>query len=104
MSEISNLIIAALALHRISVLMRDDVGPFEILYKFRKFIGVYFNDSNILAGKNEFAKWWSCINCHGLWIAAFMFVCYSINADISMAIFTILAISGLSSLIDYNLG
>lgn len=69
-------IILALATYRISNLLVNENGPFEILEIFRHKIGVKYNDSNIPYGLNQFAELFTCIYCLSIWIGIIISLLY----------------------------
>ena len=51
-----------------SLLVRED-GPFDIFAKFRRLVGVSYNEYSIPVGKNVFAKLLICIWCASVWVS-----------------------------------
>lgn len=71
-------LILSLATYRISNLLIDESGPFELLDIFRYKIGVRHNDKNIPYGLNQFAELFTCIYCLSIWIGVVITVSYTI--------------------------
>jgi len=61
-------LIAGLAVFRISSLAAKEDGPYGILEKFRKFVGVRIDEFGNTYGKNEFSRGLLCIWCNSVWI------------------------------------
>lgn len=63
-------VILIFAAWRITSLLVDEDGPFDILAKFRRLAGVYYDEFNNRQGKNVVAKAMTCVWCFSVWIAA----------------------------------
>lgn len=64
-------LILSLATWRLSSLIAvpDDDGPWEMFLRFRKFVGVEYDDeTGFFYGKNEFAKGILCVWCISFWV------------------------------------
>jgi hypothetical protein len=64
------LLIASLAVWRISSLLAREDGPWDIFVRFRLMIGFKYNKSSELEATNGFAKGLECVWCSSLWFAA----------------------------------
>ena len=74
-----------------SLLVRED-GPFDILARFRYFIGVRYDDYSRTYGKNVVAKAFTCVWCISLWIS--LATTFFINpANVAQYFITWLAVS-----------
>lgn len=62
-------VVLSLASWRITSLLVNEAGPFDIFAKFRHFIGVYYDEYSHVKGKNVIAKAFTCIWCLGFWIS-----------------------------------
>lgn len=61
-------VIASLAIWRLSYLIVDEEGPFDVFYTFRRLLGVHLEDGVIVAN-NVFAKLVLCIYCTTVWVS-----------------------------------
>ena len=63
-------LILALAVFRIAYMFtQPEEGPFDIVIKFRHWIGVRYDERSEAYGQNEFAKVFTCIYCLSVWLA-----------------------------------
>lgn len=105
MIDIPMIVLIALAIARISAILTNESGPFDLALRFRLLIGVrYFNfgqdaegntiieyldidevfnaskfgtmDQHFLAGDNVFSRLVSCIYCCSVWVSAVLFGIY----------------------------
>lgn len=68
-----DLIVACLALWRITSLFQSENGPFDIFYKFRELVGIHHDDDGNIA---EIENRWlprliSCVWCLSMFLALF---------------------------------
>lgn len=78
-------IIVALATWRITSLIVREDGPYDIFAKFRKWIGVYYDELNIPQGKNVIAKGITCVWCASVWFSfAVSFFAFDYGANIRL--------------------
>jgi len=67
-------IFIAIAAWRIAHLLVHEDGPWDIVAKFRRLIGVRTDEYSQVYGKNQIAKLFTCVWCLSIWfgfIAAF---------------------------------
>lgn len=62
-------VVLSLASWRITSLLVNEGGPFDIFARFRGFIGVYYDEYSNVHGKNVFAKAFTCVWCLGFWVS-----------------------------------
>lgn len=76
MPNLSTIIVLGLVCWRITSLIVDEGGPYNIFAKIRKLIGVYYDEWSVRKGRNEFAKGLTCIWCASIWVAFFVATAY----------------------------
>jgi len=67
-------LILALATWRLSSLIVNEAGPWDLLAKFRAWIGIYYDDHSEVQGKNVVARAMTCVWCISIWVALFLTV------------------------------
>ena len=65
-------LILALATWRITSLLYVEDGPYLILARLRRYIGVYYDTESKRQGANELAKAFNCPACLSVWIGGFV--------------------------------
>ena len=60
--------ILVLACYRLSILLIDDDGPFDLLSRFRDRIGVEYDEYGNRTATHEIAKLFNCVYCLSLWL------------------------------------
>lgn len=71
-------IIISLAVWRISSLLVDEMGPYQVFELFRFTIGVRHNEQGTAYGLNEFAEVFCCLYCLSIWVAMLTFILYAL--------------------------
>ena len=71
-------LILALATWRLSSLLVNEDGPWDLLAKLRKLIGIYYDERSEPQGKNVVAQAMICVWCISVWVGLFMTVMYSL--------------------------
>jgi len=71
-----NVVILSLATWRISSLLVDEDGPFEIFMKLRNLVGVKFDAEGYVYGSNELSKQFVCLWCMSLWVGILLSIIY----------------------------
>ena len=72
----TDFIILALATWRLSSLLTDEAGPFNVMERLRYLLGVRYTSDMIPYGKNELARGVLCGWCNSVWIGVFWTVLY----------------------------
>lgn len=75
---IMDYLILALATWRLSSLIVNEAGPWDLLAKARALIGIYYDDHSMLQGKNMIARAMICVWCSSVWVGIFVTVLYLI--------------------------
>lgn len=63
-------LVIALAIWRLSSLLAEEYGPFDIFEKFRTLIGVVYDEHSARYGTNVIAKGVVCVWCNSVWFSA----------------------------------
>lgn len=71
--SLSKIIILAFASWRLSNLLVNEEGPGKILHKFRKLVGVYYDEWSDKKSDNLVGSLFICVWCMAVWIS-FIFV------------------------------
>ena len=61
------LILSILAVWRFTSLISREMGPYSILFRFRKWAGVKYDDQGQIAARNELALGLICPWCSSVW-------------------------------------
>lgn len=93
-------IIFAFAAYRIGSLLSWEIGPYGILDKLRRFVGVRYDSGSKPFGQNELAKMILCVYCNTVWIAIISIVLYYIFGNVIVGLATPFAVSGAAILIN----
>lgn len=81
------------------MLVRES-GPFEILDKFRYWIGIRWGENNQKYGKNVIAKLFLCVWCLSIWVAFAVAWMSGYSVNIHTYVIVSLAISAVAILMD----
>ncbi len=82
-----------------SLLVRED-GPYDILAKFRRYIGVYFDEFSRPQGRNVIAKAFTCVWCLSVWMGLGLAWASEYSTNVLKYIGVALALSALAIIID----
>lgn len=63
------LYVNSLATWRITSLLVQETGPYDVFNKFRDLVGIEYNEFSRRIPTNEFAKMFSCFWCCSIWVA-----------------------------------
>ena len=95
-----NYLILALATWRISSLLANEDGPYNIFERLRNCVGVYYDDYSNAQGKNELAKMLICGWCSSVWIGLVLTIGYWLLGDVVVWLVLPLALSAAAIIID----
>lgn len=93
-----NLLLLALATWRLTNLLTDEQGPFDMFVHMRHKLGVRKNAQNENYGITELGKLFSCIWCLSPWIGLLFSVVYYLRRGVAIAITLPLSLSALALL------
>jgi len=99
MITIVYLVIFILATYRLSHMLTYDYGPYEIISKFRHWIGVKYDERSIPYGTNEFSKGAICQYCNSVWFGVMITLLYLWLGHTAIWLCLPLALSGITVLI-----
>ena len=68
--DITQFLILSLATWRISSLLVNEAGPWDIFERLRSLVGVRYDDYSIKYAKNNLAELFMCVWCMSLWVGA----------------------------------
>lgn len=90
-----------MAVWRLSSLLANEDGPFDIFARPRNLLGVKYDKNNETYGTNWISKGIICIWCNSVWVAAF--VALSLSDDFVIWLINTLALSTIAIIIDSKL-
>jgi hypothetical protein len=101
MISVTYLVIYALAVFRLSEMLVIDDGMFDVFINIRG----WFNKAPAGNGlRRTIANGLQCVHCVGVWFALLFSFCIFFPTPVTDFIITVLAVSGLQSIISNNLG
>lgn len=74
-------LILALATWRVSSLLANEDGPYNVFGRLRNYAGVYYDDHSNAQGKNELARMLICLWCSSTWIGLVLAAGYWLLGD-----------------------
>ena len=92
------IILLALATWRISSLLANETGPYQMFERFRYRIGVRYNEASMAYGQNEFAKLFTCVYCVSIFVFIAAAVLYYFQPGLSFWLSLPLALSAVACL------
>ena len=94
-------LILALATFRISSLLADEDGPYNVLETFRQAVGVKRDDTGEQYALNKFADGLICIWCNSVWVGLGLTVAYmSVSKSMTILLCMPLAFSTIAIVIE----
>lgn len=97
--ETLNFAVFALAVWRLASLFANESGPFDILLRFRAFVGVRFDASGKYATR-QFAKGLICVWCSSLWFAVVIVGFYHFVPGPTFFVCVVFALSTIAVLLE----
>lgn len=110
MLDISYVVVLGLVCWRITSLLVNEDGPLDIFARFRRRIGVYYDEYSNVHGKNVIARALTCVWCTSVWVAVplAIFASYSANnrtwIALAQFLFYALSISAMAIVVDNLVG
>jgi hypothetical protein len=93
-------IIVGLAVWRLSSLIVNEDGPFEVFAKFRDFSGVRYDSFSKPYGKNQFANLITCVWCTSVWVGLLLATGYFLAPTVTIWVSVPLGLSSLAVIIE----
>lgn len=94
------LLILGLATWRISSLLVNEDGPWDLLGRLRDMLGVTYDEHSLPVGSNVIAKLFTCVWCISPWVAGSVYLSWVWIPTTTLAIMTVLALSTFAVLIE----
>ena len=76
-------IILTLATWRISSLLVNEMGPYDIFETLRYRLGVRYDERSVRYGNNEIAKLFVCVWCLSVWVGSAWATLWGINENMA---------------------
>jgi len=95
-------LIFSLATWRLSSLLVNEAGPFDMFVKIRELTGIQHNEEKeplVIPGR-LFAELLSCVWCTSVWVAIFLFVASQLCLTLALFISTPLALSAVAIILE----
>lgn len=96
------LIFLSVVCWRLSMMLFQEYGPFDIIVRFRDWIGVLNDPKEGCSGKNVLAKLFCCYKCLSVWIGLFLAILFY-RVDVLQTIILALFFSGATIFIEEKL-
>lgn len=90
----TDLLILSLAVYRITMLLVSEFGPYDVLERFRRWVGVHYDENLQRTGSNEIAKALTCVWCTSVWLGLAVGVVYGLWPQITIMVAFPFAIMG----------
>lgn len=99
---LERLFIVGLVVWRISNLLVNEEGPFDIFVLLRRIVGVRYDEYSVAYGKNVVARALTCVWCTSFWVSLVCcpLVFIGISANIPDIILAVLALNSIAILIN----
>lgn len=93
-------IILGLATWRLSSLLVDEDGPFDIFARLRALLGVRYNKSNDAYSFNQVGTALTCVWCTSIWVAIMLTISYSFYSKETLIVCLPFALSAVAIAIE----
>ena len=93
-------LIVALATWRVSLLLVREAGPGDILARFRRFVGVYYDELSQPVRKNVIADALTCVWCTSVWVGFFFAALWLIHERLAFYVALPFALSAVVIILD----
>lgn len=91
--------ILGLACWRLSSLLVDEDGPWDMFARLRYKLGVRYDERSVAFGSTMLSNLLLCIWCSSVWVAGSIFLAYLIFPQATLCLMTPLALSALAILV-----
>lgn len=94
-----SVLLAMMATWRLSSLLAQEGGPFDLLSKLRYTVGVRFDEHSLPYGTNVVSRGIICRYCNSMWLGIFFWVLICISPTLGVYIAMPFAISGFVTMV-----
>lgn len=94
--DLFSFVLFGLATWRITSLIVDEDGPFDMFVKFRSFIGVYYDEYSQAQGRNVVARAFTCFWCASIWVSVVVALLAGYYSTLLEFFVSVLALSALA--------
>ncbi len=95
-----DLLILGLATWRISSLIANENGPWDVLARFRDLAGVRYDQMSQRYGLNVFGSLVMCVWCLSPWVGLGVYVSYRVWPTPTLTVATVLALSAFAVVVE----
>lgn len=99
--QVYKFVLIGMAVWRLSSLLANEDGPFDVFAKLRNLLGVEYDKNGESYGTTWISKGILCIRCNSIWVAAI--VALSLSDDFATWLIHTLALSTTAIIIDSKL-
>lgn len=99
--EVYKFILIGMAVWRLSSLLANEDGPFDLFARIRNAVGVKYNKESETYGTNWFSKGIICVWCNSIWVAGLVAIYFS--DDFAIWLIHTLALSTTAIIVDSKL-
>ncbi len=98
------IVILGLSTYRLTKLLFNEAGPFDIFGKLRLIVGVAYDEHSNRIAKNPVAEIFNCPHCLGVWVGFAIWGSYYLWTPLLFWLYIPLALSAISSLLFLRFG
>jgi hypothetical protein len=99
METIFYFVVLSLAVYRLSIMLVDESGPFDIFDKLRYAAGIRYDQFSQAHSNKVVGKALLCVNCTSVWVAFAACIAYAILPTVTLLISMPFAVSSVAILI-----
>lgn len=93
-------LLLALAVWRVTSLLVQEDGPYDVFAKLRRFIGVYYDEYSVKRGKNVVASAMTCVWCFSVWIALLFVLLFGETTSIAVFFVDWMSVSAIAIVVN----
>jgi hypothetical protein len=97
---IVSLIALPFAVWRVSSVLVNEAGPFDMMTKLRNFVGIRYNEYSEMYTTNTSADLFTCVWCMSVWVSVLLVALLFLQEQISAFVNLVFAASAIAIMID----